>query len=101
MCLSIMCRGFNCSAIGTLAHTVSDILCNRARKEEDILFDSGHLGAQGIETPVAHIDTIDQHAPCLHIIDAIHQFCQCALSSASLTDNSDGLSWFGTKGDIF
>src|ERR1700737_1872732 len=86
---------------GLLPRTIGDIIGNRARKEEDVLLNCRDLRAQGIHAPVAYIHSIDQNPPLVNIVDAIDEPGQRALACTGLANDSHGLTWLRTEGDIF
>ena len=42
-----------------------------------------------------------EHAPGIHIVDAVDQLGQRALTRAGLADDGHGLARFGAEGDVF
>ena len=54
-----------------------------------------------VQTPLAHIYTIDQDTTIIDIVDAVDQFRERAFACACLADNGDSLSWFCMERDIF
>src|SRR5579875_600326 len=98
--LRILRRRLNGLAGGLLAQAVGDVLGDTAREEEDVLLDGRDLRAQRVQAPITHIDAIDEDAPLVHIVDAIDQLRQAALSGAGLPYDSDGLPRLRVKRDI-
>src|SRR5579872_86692 len=99
--LSIVRGLFNSCCISFLAESISDILCEGTRKEEDVLLDGRDLRTQGIHTPIMYIDTINEHSSRVNIIDAVHELGERAFTGTRLANNGDGLPWFGVEGDVF
>ena len=83
-----------------LARAEGDIFGDRAREQEDILLNRGDLGAQAVHAPIAHIDTVDQHAPGTRIEGAVEQPRQRGFARAGLPDDRDRLPWAGAERDI-
>ena len=72
-----------------------DVIGNRTREEENILFDDGDLLPQGCQISVADFHTVhfDGAAGC--VVDAVDKFDEAGLARAGLPDNGNGLSRLG------
>ena len=101
MGLGIVRRLFNGSRVSFLSKAIGDIICDRTRKEKDVLFDSRNLRAQRIHAPIAHIDTVDEDMALVNVINAVDELRQCTFARACLPHNGNSLAWFSPEGDIF
>src|SRR6266480_4852967 len=101
VCLGILRCLFNCCLVCLLSQAIGDVLRDGSREEEDILLDSRDLRTKPVQTPLAHINTIEEYTTIINIIDTVDKFSERAFACSCLADNRDSLPWFCMKRDIF
>src|SRR6266566_2654559 len=101
VCLGILRGLFNSWLVCLLAQAIGDVLRDGTREEEDILLNGGDLGTEPVQTPLAHIYTIEEYTAIINIVDTVDEFSERAFACACLADNGDSLSWFCMERDIF
>src|SRR6266699_4335447 len=101
VCLGILRGLFNSWLVCLLSQAIGDVLRDGSREKEDILLDSRDLRTKPVQTPLAHIYTIEEYTTIIDIVDAVDEFSERAFACPCLADNRDSLPWFCVKRDIF
>ena len=66
-----------------------DVVAHRGGEQERVLRDRRDRAPQLAQVELAHVDAVDEHAPCLHVVEARDQRCQRRLARAGAPDQRE------------